>query len=137
MSDNFTSITGATNLTLTTTVNSSGTATGSNSGYIQFIEATNLPANSGITLTNFGNSSATGYISTNSTLYFNGGDIVFSSGTGDNKNGVYHGGDSGVAAAPEPNGTTPVTTDYLAAEPGGSITYNFTSSQVYFGILWG
>ena len=90
-----------------------------------------LSSNSSTILLNLGTSTVNGYV-TNNTLSFGDGNTISFSGTA----GVYHGGVSGVAAAPyTPAGVD--TTNYLAAEPNGNVTINYSSQQKYLGVDWG
>jgi Hint domain len=85
-----------------------------------------------------------------SNKYLNTGELTFTGGTitfggvhnsGNNgasgDAGVYNGTISGIADAPNSSGSTAYTGNFLAAEKSSSVTISFTTTQEYFGILWG
>jgi hypothetical protein len=87
--------------------------------------------NSTINLLDLGTASFNGLVSNNNISFGDGNTINFS-GTA----GIYHGGVRGVAAAPW-TGNGIETRNYFAAGPSGPVTFNFGTSQKYFGINWG
>lgn len=95
---------------------------------------TAAPANSALTELAFGAYGASGTQVTADSLTFANGSISFSGGAG-----VFQGNASG-SWAPSPtnqNTVSGVTNDYLSAIGGSSLNINFTSTQKYFGLLWG
>jgi hypothetical protein len=91
-----------------------------------------IPQNAAITLLDFGTAKTSGLVSTAPVSILGGSaEVTFTA-----KSGIYNGTASGVAAAPY-GATGSLTTNYLAAEPSGSVTVAFNSQQKYFGLLWG
>ncbi len=95
------------------------------------VSLSSLPANSDVQVLNLGQASNAGLV-TSQELYFGAGNTIQFSGTA----GVYHGTDSGLAAAPYTS-SGPQTTNYFAAEPNGNVTINYAQNQAYFGLNWG
>jgi hypothetical protein len=91
-----------------------------------------IPQNSAITLLDLGTSSSSGLVG-NAPISILGGSaqVTFTAASG-----VYSGTTTGVAAAPF-TASGPDNSNYLAAEPKGSVTVSFNSQQKYFGLLWG
>jgi hypothetical protein len=95
------------------------------------VSLSSLPSNSDVQVLNLGAAATSGLVTSNE-LYFGQGNTIQFSGTA----GVYHGTDSGVAAAPYTS-SGPQKTNYIAAEPNGNVTISYTQKQAYFGLNWG
>lgn len=92
----------------------------------------NAPQNSSVNLLDLGNAAGTNGLVTSDTLTFGGGNSIVFSG----KSGVYQGNAKGVTAAPF-TVSGQQTNNYFAAQPSGSVMFQYTSAQKYFGLLWG
>ncbi len=86
------------------------------------------------TLENFGASGATGLVGTAPITTADGMSISFSGGTP--LSGLYYGDIANQVRSPF-DGTNMAQANYLAAEPGGSVTITFASAQTEFDLLWG
>ena len=86
------------------------------------------------TLENLGASGSTGLVSTAPIVTADGMSISFNGGSP--LSGLYYGDIANVVRSPF-DGTAMAQANYLAAEPGGSITISFTSAQTAFDLLWG
>ena len=99
---------------------------------IQAVSA-NRATISPFTLIDLGNSFRTGFVS-DASVAIAGGVITFGS-TGSSASGIYHGNAN---TATSPYGSTQLSQrNYLAAEPGSAITFNFSAPQTQFQLLWG
>ena len=95
---------------------------------------TTVAQSSTVNLLDLGSSTKSGLVS-DQTVYFGTGAGAGSiSYTG--SSGIYSGNVTGVTAAPY-TATGPMTTNYFAAEPKGSITISYAANQQYFGMMWG
>ncbi len=98
--------------------------------------------NLAVNLLNLGSSATTNTLVNASTLDFGtigsatGGTVTF--GTGSSyQSGVYSGSTGGQFAAPLLGTAGADTGNFFAAEPGAGITFNFSTTQNFFGMLWG
>lgn len=82
-------------------------------------------------LENFGASGTAGLVSAAPITTADGMSIGFSGGSG-----LYYGSIAGEIRSPF-DGTGMAQANYLAAEPGGSITIHFATPQTSFSFLWG
>ena len=86
------------------------------------------------TLVNLGNANSNGLVST-APVAFSGGLISFVTGSAP-MSGVYDGNTTNVAISPY-TGTSLASTNYLVAEPNGSVTIAYTTPQSIVNLLWG
>ena len=90
-----------------------------------------LPSNASVNVLDLGKAGTAGLV-TSQELYFGAGNTIQFAGTA----GVYDGSKTSVAAAPYTSSGVQKT-NYLAAEPSGNVTINYSSDQAYFGMNWG
>lgn len=98
--------------------------------------------NLAVNLLNLGSSVTTNTLVNSSTLDFGtigsatGGTVTF--GTGSSyQSGVYSGSVGGQFAAPSLGAAGADAGNFYAAEPGAGITFKFSTTQNFFGMLWG
>lgn len=95
---------------------------------------TSLPSNDTVSTVDLGTSSNTGFVSNATIVEGTGTEAATISFSG--TSGIYNGSTSGVAAAPF-TASGVQTSNYMAAEPTGSVTITYAAQQQYFGLLWG
>lgn len=95
-----------------------------------------LPSNASVNLMDLGTSAKSGFITNDALQFGDGNSINFTGSAGVYQSGVYHGSVTGVAAAPWTYSGADKS-NYLAAEPGGNVIFNYASQQKYFGLNWG
>ena len=107
------------------------------SGNVEISESLSyIPSNASVNLLDLGTAKQPGLVSTSRVTFSDPGSKAVNTIDFSGASGVYQGSQSGVAAAPWTAGGAEKT-NYLAAEPNGSVTINYANSQKYFGLLWG